>query len=660
MSRRVFFVVFVAALALGGAAGRCRASTICAGFLPSPCAPQDIANRSYSPSIPVMGPTGNVGVPFINDFGEREVRLTDANLACGGSTPPNYSFTAGSSAEEEGISHFVPSLFSGDGGYYIFIGNMGGADCVLAFDSKTFANVQMLDGAAGSFPHGFTHGFATDGLPTICQANTGQSGCEWSHATPTVMYAINSTTQIVKYDIANDAAGVVNVFNFNSCPNLPAFTGTYVTEMGVGGPASSPDRYFMASWGGTGQGAPTLVAYYDSQNGNCYWYDSQYTTAGGTGVATTTTGIPLLSGPPTISVAAGSSGTLANGTYYVCGTESTALGVNNATGQTQGETTCSSISSVTINNGTNNTGSIQVTFTGASNPYSLVVRGCNVYIGTSNSLSALNLQSPATNGAWPSCSGSFTQTAALSTTSQTPPAVNGAGFNIHNAQFAPDGSYVRVDYQTGSGTLVWQGETNTTTPVWCASCANGHLVNGFTHIVDNRHTGTANDPAYAIGAWNTTGSDTRIFQPPNGLSSYRSSDAHMAWTFDAPGDNVPFVSSQWNSTQGSGSGNGVQGWTTNPASVATSAFDREIVAISPSTTWNGVWRFAHTRGSYLQNPSDTAQFYNEMQAGESPDGKIAIFGTNWGWYLGNNHGSSGTCPAAGSFCRDDVFAVELK
>lgn len=672
MPLRKLVLIVAVGLALSSVAPSCRASMAggqgagqpCTGSQPWPCAVSDTAPRPYSTSVPAMSPTGNVGVPFVNDFGEREVRLTDANSVCGGSSPPNYSFVAGSSAEDRTISLFDPNLFGGDGGYHILVNNIGGAWCVVDVDSKTFAQVDQIDGRGGRYPHGFKRGFNSTGNPTFC-TNGYQSGCQWSTVSPTLMYATNHTTQIVKYDLADDSAGIHRVYDFAGCPNLPAVAGTYITEFQVRG---AGDRYFMLVWGGKQQGAPTQVAVYDAKNGSCFWYNTQYSTVGGTGITTTTTGVPLLGVPslPASNVATDCNGAagsaLADGTYYVAVTASSMLLVNEALGQTMGETTPSGIVSAVVSCGGSNSGRIIVASPPApANPYGLQVKGYNVYIGAADDASALHLQSPGVVNvsaaiSSPTFGTTYTQSTPISSKRQSPPTVNGAGFAIHNAQFAPDGSYVRIDYQPlDTPVLVWKPESNPTAPFGCVVshyCGQGHFVNGYGHLV-NQAYGSNNDLGYGRRPLaGVTGH--RVPNPPS-IAGYIASDSHISWNYNDPKDTTPFIVTNFASY--TRSGDGTQGWS-NPASKSTSAFDREVYALSPTT--GKTWRFAHTRASYLANPTNNPSFWNQMQAVESEDGKLVVFGSNWGWYLGTNRGSSASCPAPGSFCRVDLFAVELK
>jgi hypothetical protein len=91
------------------------------------------------------------------------------------------------------------------------------------------------------------------------------------------------------------------------------------------------------------------------------------------------------------------------------------------------------------------------------------------------------------------------------------------------------------------------------------------------------------------------------------------------------------------------------------------AWDDEIVAIQTNQVASGatVWRFAHHRSdvAYDGDPSQAVYFWYLPIAAISPNGRWAIFTSNWEKTLGLATGSDSQ---PGGLYRCDVFLIALQ
>ena len=87
------------------------------------------------------------------------------------------------------------------------------------------------------------------------------------------------------------------------------------------------------------------------------------------------------------------------------------------------------------------------------------------------------------------------------------------------------------------------------------------------------------------------------------------------------------------------------------------AWDDEIIAIQTDAPSATIWRFAHHRSNIGSDSNgDNPYFWYEPIANVSPDGKWALFTSNWEKTLGVDTANDSS--GAGAF-RQDVFLVQL-
>lgn len=658
----VVLVALAPALLRGSVVGGAGTSLMaCAGYSPRPCAPIDQATHPLQ-SLPVIfGATGNTGQVFIlPESGERAVRVTDAMTDHAYNNYHDYyTWGTDSSAEANTWSALNPTCsfgaqgqgFGGDPCYLFIVYNQGGGSAIFAMDSKTMA-LQRLDGSAGSWPHGFTQGFNYGALK-ISNSATAQSYGNWAYTNPTVMYGVQSGTQLVKYDFANDAAGIQTLFNATStaCPGMPTITANYAQGLSQ----SNDDTQFSWFFGGSSQGDPRLVVDYNATTGACYWYDTVTSQVGGTGMATTTTGVGLLS-PPTLTpsmITTGCSGTLQNGTYYLKMTGQVAL--HQAAGG-NGETISSAEQSVSINCANNGSGSITVTGpsdwnTVAGNPYGLIINNWNLYASCQNAGATGGCLSSGASGAETlqkagiACTASGNGGGAYTCSNTTltfplvsgaaPPTVSTAGYNIHQSRMDGRGQTVLISYQQGNTTFIWS--PGTTTITWCnggdgdTNQCDGHRVAGFAKYVNQDapsgvgSLGLLIRPIGNISGWAGV----------NSLSYTAPTDGHQSWNNRNPTDTVPFLQVFYNSRACTGDGTTNL---TNPCLAPNGPYDQELLLMATDGS-NRVWRVAQPRAAPTPNTAaaqtqGNTLFGNQGICQINQDGRFALCKSALNWTLG--------------------------
>lgn len=622
----------------------------CGGVVPYPCARTDQAFQNYKPDPLNLGSVGHVGVPFINDFGETMMRVTDAMT----DTPyqsslANEMFKSDDSAERNVWSKYDHSLFSGDGGYRFSATSSQGVALVFALDDKTL-KLERLDGSPGSFPHGFTNGFTGQGSLKLCDAGTGQSACTWSYLSPTTVFAVNNTTQISKYDFDEDGSGIQPIYDAAGCPGIPRLTGPYSPVL----TQSNDDSKFAFFNGGNSQGSPALAVYYDAGTGDCFWYDTRTGTTGGSGMSATHVdgGVGLLSPPAAPVVVPKLTGGHLVGPATYCVELTLRTLMNPTLGETTaGGETCARLLAT-------RTGSLQIVFPSYSNPQALLsppgsnkcvanASGCrpfNLYIGVGSRNETLQATGIGQGAA------SYTQTGAL-TSGSRPPTTNTAGYNIHNAQISRDGRSLRLDYHQGYTLFWWEPGTRTVLACTAGTC-QGHMANGFTRWVNQGRSGSG--LGLTIQGTDFLDLSVLIHGAPAG---YTPQDVHLSWNNDQTSDAVPFLSAFFNSTVHQG--NGSMDPNLNPVVKIRSALDQEILGISTDGSGR-IWRFGHVRSGPLANPYGPPDFASQPIGQVSQDGRYFVFNSNWLWHLGTYRGSAKPCPQPGSRCRTDVFLIKLQ
>ena len=191
------------------------------------------------------------------DFGNRIVRITDAN------TNPEATFknrtfvTAGSGSTDDNLWNIDSTL--------LIVEDTGSNAYPFSFNPSTLQAARMY---VSSFP-------TTNGL------RLSNSGI-WSHVSPNVLYTYGGTA-ISKYDFTDrtNPPSPQPVYDFASSPNcLPAgFTRTWSTEGGVSG----DDTVFGMAYSNAGNQGSGIYAVVYKVGSGCNMLNTQTGQVGGTG-----------------------------------------------------------------------------------------------------------------------------------------------------------------------------------------------------------------------------------------------------------------------------------------------------------------------------------------------------------------------------------------
>jgi hypothetical protein len=224
------------------------------------------------------------------------------------------------------------------------------------------------------------------------------------------------------------------------------------------------------------------------------------------------------------------------------------------------------------------------------------------------------------------------------------------GFRIHHQWIDQSGRYVLL-YPTAdsfSGQLpyfIWDQNTDAITRV--TRFPGGHDALGYDRQVnqDCCTTTTYDGAQWQLRSLDAPAATMDVINPVLMPQEVFIAD-HSSWNNAQPGLLVPFLSSLYRY----GSSN--PPWR---------AWDDEIVAIQTSAAPSGatVWRFAHHRSDIRYDGGDGSQvsyFWYLPRAMISPDGRHALFTSNWEKTLGPTIGSD---IEPGAMHRCDVFIVEL-
>lgn len=223
------------------------------------------------------------------------------------------------------------------------------------------------------------------------------------------------------------------------------------------------------------------------------------------------------------------------------------------------------------------------------------------------------------------------------------PSATTLNFNIHSASIDKSGRYVLI-YPTApdlgapryaAHVYVWDTKTDAIAPMTTNN--GGHDAVGYGYSV--------NHDCCTSSTWDGMQFQFRYLANPGPTADLISPvltpkeiyiDDHTTWNNARPDVMVPVISSTYR-----------YGYNTT----AWRAWDDEIIGID--TTGSGVvYRFAHHRSnSASDNDPMTPYFWYEPIANVSPDGRWALFTSNWEKTLGTE--------ASGLTFRQDVFVVEL-
>lgn len=220
------------------------------------------------------------------------------------------------------------------------------------------------------------------------------------------------------------------------------------------------------------------------------------------------------------------------------------------------------------------------------------------------------------------------------------------GFRLHHAWIDQSGQWV-VLYPTGgvpAHYVVWNLTTHTFTPVVTRPFGHDALGYGWQVNQDCCASGAPFDGAqWQIRHLSSPQSSLDLISPQ--LSPQQTFIAeHTSWNNAQPDRRVPVLSSLYRYFKNS--------YNTTPWR----AWDDEIVAIQTSAPGaSTVWRFAHHRSDItMDNGTDGTYFWYQPHANISPNGRWALFASNWEKTLGE---ASNSEPEG--VHRTDVFIVRL-
>ena len=225
------------------------------------------------------------------------------------------------------------------------------------------------------------------------------------------------------------------------------------------------------------------------------------------------------------------------------------------------------------------------------------------------------------------------------------------GVYLHHAWMDQSGRYV-ILYTVNQQPVpyyVWDLKTNTITAV--NTNAGGHDATGFGQQVNQACCTTVapwDGAEWQLRALGNPAATTDLVSPVLSPQEVYIAD-HTSWNNARGGASLPVLSSLYRYYNGT--------FNTTPWR----AWDDEIVAIETDAGLAGatVWRFAHHRSdiTYDGDPTQALYFWYTPIAVVSPDGKWAIFTSNWEKTLG---AAAGSDAQPGGQYRCDVFLVQLR
>ena len=213
------------------------------------------------------------------------------------------------------------------------------------------------------------------------------------------------------------------------------------------------------------------------------------------------------------------------------------------------------------------------------------------------------------------------------------------GFHAHAVATDQSGRYVVIGATVGyiaagkAPNYVWDTQTDTFTPMTLH--AGGHGAMGFGVNVNQPDDSDSTDFTFrTLAVLNTMRLLVQPFPSPPDFSV----SSHVSWSNAQPTQLVPVLGALYRYN------NDVGPWR---------EWDEEIIAVRTDGVESRVWRFAHHRSNYNNNgPTDTDAFWYTPRPNISPDGRWAIFTSNWEKTLGDDTREVNK--------RQDVFLVALQ
>jgi hypothetical protein len=220
------------------------------------------------------------------------------------------------------------------------------------------------------------------------------------------------------------------------------------------------------------------------------------------------------------------------------------------------------------------------------------------------------------------------------------------GFRLHHAWIDQSGQWVVLAPTGGMPAhfVVWNLASDTFTPVTTRPFGHDALGYGWQVNQDCCASGAPFDGAqWQLRSVVTPQTSTDLVNPMLSPRQTYIAD-HTSWNNAQPDRRVPILSSLYRYYKNTQNTTPWRAW------------DDEIVAIQTDATAGGrVWRFAHHRSNITMDvPGDGTYFWYQPHANISPNGRWALFTSNWEKTLG-----TATNSEAEGIYRTDVFIVRL-
>ena len=220
------------------------------------------------------------------------------------------------------------------------------------------------------------------------------------------------------------------------------------------------------------------------------------------------------------------------------------------------------------------------------------------------------------------------------------------GFHLHHAWIDPSGRFVVLEPVDASPApfVVWDLDTDVLTLV--TTRGGGHYALGYHRLINQACCAQS---SYDGAQWQlrdlaAPNATTDVINPVLTPQEVFVAD-HTSWNNAQPSTAVPILASLYRYSDGMLNNTPWRAW------------DNEIVAIQTGGGAAGatVWRFAHHRSNVAyEDPGPDVYFWYLPRAVISPNGKWAIFTSNWEKTLGNS-----ATPEPGGQFRCDVFLIAL-
>ena len=215
------------------------------------------------------------------------------------------------------------------------------------------------------------------------------------------------------------------------------------------------------------------------------------------------------------------------------------------------------------------------------------------------------------------------------------------GFHAHAVAIDQSGRYVVIGATAGdiaagkAPNYVWDTLTDTFSTIPMNAMGGGHGAMG--HGVNVNNPDDVDSMDWVIRNLNALGATQFLISPMPTPPDFIAS-SHASWANSQPDKLVPIMVGMFRY------GGNTKQWR---------EWDEELLAIRTDGVESRVWRFAHHRSDYNSNTSsDSNPFWYTPRPNISPNGRWAIFTSNWEKTLGNDTRETNK--------RQDVFLMKLQ